>query len=30
MLARNLDLIAKGEDAALQNRVHLAMEAAGF
>jgi PTH1 family peptidyl-tRNA hydrolase len=29
-LARNADLLAKGDDAALQNKVHLVMEAAGF
>lgn len=29
-VARNTTLIAKGDDATFQNRVHLAMEAAGF
>ena len=29
-VARNAALIAKGDDATFQNRVHLAMEAAGF
>jgi PTH1 family peptidyl-tRNA hydrolase len=29
-LADNAALIAKGDDAGLQNRIHLAMEAAGF
>ncbi len=29
-IADNADLIVKGDDAGLQNRVHLAMEAAGF
>lgn len=28
-IADNADLLAKGEDASLQNRIHLAMEAAG-
>ncbi|MCC2097358.1 MAG: aminoacyl-tRNA hydrolase, partial [Hyphomicrobiales bacterium] len=28
--ARNADLLAAGDDAAFQNRVHLAMDAAGF
>ncbi|MDE2577453.1 MAG: aminoacyl-tRNA hydrolase [Hyphomicrobiales bacterium] len=28
--ARNADVLAKGDDATFQNRVHLAMEAAGF
>lgn len=29
-VARNADLLAAGDDAGFQNRVHLAMEAAGF
>jgi len=29
-LARNASLLAKGDDAGLQNKIHLAMEAAGF
>ena len=29
-VARNASLIAKGDDASFQNKVHLAMEAAGF
>ena len=29
-VARNAGLIAKGDDASFQNKVHLAMEAAGF
>ena len=29
-VARNADILAKGQDANFQNRVHLAMEAAGF
>jgi len=29
-IARNAPLIAKGEDSAFQNSIHLAMEAAGF
>ncbi len=29
-VADNADLLVKGDDAGLQNRVHLAMEAAGF
>ncbi len=29
-VARNAGLLAKGDDATFQNRVHLAMEAAGF
>jgi peptidyl-tRNA hydrolase, PTH1 family len=29
-LADNADLLVKGDDAGLQNRVHLALEAAGF
>ena len=28
--ARNAELLAKGEDASFQNKVHLALEAAGF
>ena len=30
ILARNVALIAKGDDASFQNKVHLFMEAAGF
>lgn len=30
VVARNAALIAKGDDASFQNKVHLAMEAAGF
>ena len=29
-VARAADLLADGEDASFQNKVHLAMEAAGF
>ena len=30
IVADNADLIARGEDASFQNKVHLAMEAKGF
>ena len=29
-VARSADLLARGEDASFQNKVHLAMDAAGF
>jgi PTH1 family peptidyl-tRNA hydrolase len=30
ILADNVDLVARGEDASFQNKVHLAMAAKGF